>query len=44
MRLFVADTMALVLIGIGVGLPVALGTARQFGAICTVWRHPIPPR
>lgn len=33
MRLFVADTIALVLIGIGVGVPLALGTARQFGAI-----------
>jgi len=33
MRLFVADTMGLVLIGIGVGVPLAVGTARQFGAI-----------
>jgi predicted permease len=33
MRLFVSDTMVLVLIGIAVGVPLALGAARQFGAV-----------
>jgi macrolide transport system ATP-binding/permease protein len=33
MRLFVLDTIVLVLIGIAVGAPMALGVARYFGAI-----------
>jgi predicted permease len=33
MGLFVSDTMTLVLIGIGAGVPLALGAARQFSAI-----------